>query len=88
MRDSREIMRGMGVAVRSERRAAPAADEPAAPPPLWRQMMADTGMHQAPMVTINVDEGPAYGAAILASVAAGDDFMTALLHFRSLHPGT
>jgi xylulokinase len=32
-------------------------------------MMADTG--SAPMVTINVDEGPAYGAAILASVAAG-----------------
>ena len=64
MRDSLEIMRGMGVAV-SEIRASGGG----ARSPLWRQMMADTA--KAPMVTINVDEGPAYGAAILASVAAG-----------------
>jgi xylulokinase len=31
--------------------------------------MAD--VNDAPMLTINVDEGPAYGAAILAAVAAG-----------------
>src|SRR5690606_38723965 len=64
MRDSREIMRGMGVAVSEVRMSGGGARSA-----FWRQMMADTGA--APMVTINVDEGPAYGAAILASVAAG-----------------
>ncbi|MBX3177292.1 MAG: xylulokinase [Candidatus Hydrogenedentes bacterium] len=64
MRDSLEIMRGMGVPVREVRCSGGGARSK-----LWRQMLADTG--KAPMVTINVDEGPAYGAAILASVAAG-----------------
>jgi len=64
MRDSLEIIRGMGVAV-SEVRASGGGARSA----LWRQILADTG--RAPMVTINVDEGPSYGAAILASVAAG-----------------
>jgi xylulokinase len=64
MRDSCEIMRGMGIGI-SEIRASGGG----ARSPLWRQIMADTG--RAPMVTINVDEGPAYGAAILASIAAG-----------------
>ncbi len=64
MRDSLEIMRGMGVAV-SEIRASGGGARSA----LWREILADTG--RAPMVRINVDEGPAYGAAILASVAAG-----------------
>lgn len=64
MRDSLEIMRGMGVPV-SEIRASGGG----ARSDLWRQILADTG--RAPMVRINVDEGPAYGAAILAAVAAG-----------------
>lgn len=64
MRDSLEIIREMGVAV-SEVRASGGGARSA----LWRQILADTG--RAPMVTINVDEGPSYGAAILASVAAG-----------------
>jgi xylulokinase len=64
MRDSVEIIREMGIPV-SEIRASGGG----ARSPLWRQIMADTG--KAPMVTINVDEGPSYGAAILASVAAG-----------------
>jgi len=64
MRDSLEIMRGMGVPVSEVRCSGGGARST-----LWRQMLADTG--KAPMVTINVDEGPAYGAAILASVAAG-----------------
>jgi xylulokinase len=35
----------------------------------WRQMQCD--VNKAPLVTINVDEGPAYGAALLATVSAG-----------------
>ena len=64
MRDGLEIIREMGVAV-SEVRASGGGARSA----LWRQILADTG--RAPMVTINVDEGPSYGAAILASVATG-----------------
>lgn len=64
MNDSTEIMRGMGVAVDEVRCSGGGARSA-----LWRQIMAD--VNAAPMVTINVDEGPAYGAAILASVAAG-----------------
>lgn len=64
MRDSLEIIREMGVDV-DEVRASGGGARSA----LWRQILADTG--RAPMVTINVDEGPSYGAAILASVAAG-----------------
>lgn len=64
MRDSIEIIRGMGIPV-SEVRASGGGARSS----LWKQILADA--MRAPMVTINVDEGPAYGAAILASVAAG-----------------
>jgi len=64
MRDSVEIIREMGIPVTQIRASGGGARSA-----LWRQIMADTS--HAPMVTINVDEGPAYGAAILASVAAG-----------------
>ncbi|AET68418.1 D-xylulose kinase [Desulfosporosinus orientis DSM 765] len=37
--------------------------------PLWRQMLAD--MYNCPVSTIKADEGPAFGAAILAGVGAG-----------------
>jgi len=36
---------------------------------LWRQMLAD--LYQCPVSTIQTDEGPALGAAILAGVGAG-----------------
>jgi len=36
---------------------------------LWRQIQAD--VFNSPMVTINNDEGPAFGVALLAAVAAG-----------------
>lgn len=64
MNDSTEIIRGMGVDVSEVRCSGGGARSR-----LWRQIMADT--NNAPMLTINVDEGPAYGAAILAAVAAG-----------------
>lgn len=37
--------------------------------PLWRQMLSD--MYGCPVSTIKSDEGPAFGAAILAGVGAG-----------------
>jgi xylulokinase len=64
MRDSLEIIRGMGVPAEQIRASGGGARSP-----LWRRIMADT--HAAPFSTINVDEGPSYGAAILAAVAAG-----------------
>ena len=64
MRDSLDIMRGMGVPITQARASGGGAKSP-----FWRQMQAD--VNQAPLVTINVDEGPAYGAALLATVATG-----------------
>lgn len=64
MRDSCEIIRGMGVGVHEVRCSGGGARSS-----LWRHIMAD--VCDAPMVTINVDEGPAYGAAILAGVGGG-----------------
>lgn len=64
MRDSIEIIREMGVPVAQVRASGGGARSS-----FWRQIMADT--HGAPFCTINVDEGPSYGAAILASVATG-----------------
>lgn len=64
MRDSLEIIRGMGVPVAQVRASGGGARST-----IWRQIMADT--HRVPFCTINVDEGPSYGAAILASVATG-----------------
>ena len=37
---------------------------------LWRQIQAD--VYNASVITMNMDEGPAAGAAILAAVAAGE----------------
>lgn len=64
MRDSLEIIREMGVPAAEIRASGGGARSV-----LWRQIMADT--HQVPFSTINVDEGPSYGAAILAGVATG-----------------
>jgi xylulokinase len=64
MRDSLEIMRNMGVPIEQVRASGGGARSPQ-----WRQIQAD--VNNAPLVTINVDEGPAYGAALLATVATG-----------------
>ncbi|MCP4642546.1 MAG: xylulokinase, partial [bacterium] len=64
MRDSLDIIRGMGVPITQVRASGGGAKSA-----FWRQMQAD--VNQAPLVTINVDEGPAYGAALLATVATG-----------------
>lgn len=64
MRDSLDIVREMGVPVHEVRASGGGARSS-----VWRQIQAD--INQAPLVTINVDEGPAYGAALLGTVAAG-----------------
>lgn len=65
MNDSVELIRGMGVPVDEVRCSGGGARST-----FWRQIHAD--ICNAPMLRINVDEGPAYGAAILASVASGE----------------
>ncbi|NUM56777.1 MAG: xylulokinase [Candidatus Hydrogenedentes bacterium] len=64
MRDSLEIMREMGVAITQVRASGGGARSP-----LWRQIQAD--VNKTPLVTTNIDEGPAYGAALLATVSTG-----------------
>jgi xylulokinase len=64
MRDSLEIIRDMGVPITEIRASGGGARSR-----LWRQIQAD--VNGVAMVTINVDEGPAYGAALLAAVGAG-----------------
>ena len=64
MRDSQEIIRGMGVPVKEIRATGGGARSA-----FWRQMQAD--VYGQAVCTINAAEGPAYGAALLAGVGAG-----------------
>ncbi len=64
LRDSLEIIKGMGTEVPEIRAIGGGAKSP-----LWRQMQAD--VMNVRIATLNVDEGPAFGAALLAGVAAG-----------------
>jgi len=63
LRDSLEICRGTGLNI-SEVRASGGGAKSA----LWRQIQAD--VYNADVLTMNVDEAPAAGAAILAGVGA------------------
>jgi xylulokinase len=64
LRDSLEILRAMGVAINQVRASGGGARSA-----LWRQIQAD--VFGCELVTINVDEGPAFGVALLAGVGAG-----------------
>lgn len=64
MRDSLEIIREMGVPIEQVRASGGGARSA-----LWRQIQAD--VNKTPLVTTNIDEGPAYGAALLATVETG-----------------
>jgi len=64
LRDSFEIIEAMGVEI-GEVRASGGGARSA----LWRQIQTDVTGH--PHSTINVDEGPAYGVALLAAVGIG-----------------
>jgi len=64
MRDQVELMRKLGVSIRQVRAGGGGARSD-----FWRQMQAD--MYKVPVVTINTQEGAAYGVALLAAVATG-----------------
>ncbi|MEI6521088.1 MAG: xylulokinase [bacterium] len=64
LRDSLEIFRGIGVHPTEIRLSGGGAKSP-----LWRQIQAD--IFNSNCVTINIDEGPAFGVALLAGVGAG-----------------
>lgn len=64
MRDSLEIARAMDIPVREIRLSGGGARSE-----FWRQMQAD--IYGQPVVTINAEEGPAYGVALLAAAGTG-----------------
>jgi xylulokinase len=64
LRDSLEIFRGIGVNPTEIRLSGGGAKSS-----LWRQIQAD--IFNSNCVTINIDEGPAFGVALLAGVGAG-----------------
>ena len=64
MRDSLEIIRGLGVPVKQIRASGGGSRSP-----LWRQIQADVFGEK--VVTINSEQGAAYGVALLAAVGAG-----------------
>jgi xylulokinase len=64
LRDSLEIMRSLGVPIEDVRATGGGARSG-----LWRQLQAD--IYGSPIRRTVADEGPAYGAALLAGVASG-----------------
>jgi xylulokinase len=64
MRDSLAIIRELGVPVRQIRASGGGSKSQ-----LWRQIQADVFGQK--VVTLNAEEGPAYGVALLAAVGAG-----------------
>lgn len=64
LRDSLEIIRELGVPVRQIRASGGGSKSP-----LWRQLQAD--IFGQKVVTINAEQGPAFGVALLAAVGAG-----------------
>jgi xylulokinase len=65
LRDSLELVRGLGLPIKEVRASGGGARSP-----LWRQILAD--VFNTELTTINVTEGAAYGAALLAGVGAGE----------------
>ena len=64
MRDCLEIIRNMDIPVREIRLSGGGARSG-----FWRQMQAD--IYGRKVVTINAEEGPAYGVALLAAAGTG-----------------
>ncbi|WP_339686740.1 xylulokinase [Gimesia maris] len=64
MRDSLEIIRELNIPVKEIRLSGGGARSP-----FWRQVQADT--YGQKVVTINAEEGPAYGVALLAAAGTG-----------------
>lgn len=64
LRDSLEIIKDLGVKINQIRLTGGGAKSP-----FWCQVQADVFNHE--VVTINIDEGPAFGAALIAGVGVG-----------------
>lgn len=64
LRDGLEIMRSLGLSLGEVRATGGGGKSP-----FWRQMQAD--VYAAPVASLSAEEGPAYGAALLAGVGAG-----------------
>jgi len=64
LRDSLDLIKGLGVNPSEIRVTGGGAKSQ-----LWRQILAD--VFQAQVITLEADEGPAFGAALLAGVGAG-----------------
>jgi xylulokinase len=64
MRDSFEIIREMGIPIVEVRAIGGGARSP-----LWKRIQA--AVYQVPLFGVKVDEGPAFGAALLATVGRG-----------------
>ncbi len=64
LRDSLELIKGLGVPIEQVRASGGGARSP-----VWRQIQAD--VFGTELVLVNVTEGAAYGAALLAGVGAG-----------------
>ena len=64
MADALNIMQDMGITTKSVRLSGGGARSE-----FWRQLQAD--IYNRPVVTINSQEGPAYGVALLAGVGTG-----------------
>jgi xylulokinase len=64
LRDSLELMRALGITSKQVRAAGGGARSP-----FWRQLLAD--IFNTQIATVNIAEGSAYGAALLAGVGAG-----------------
>jgi xylulokinase len=64
MRDALEILRGMNLPIKQVRATGGGARSD-----FWRHLQAD--IYNLPIVLTNADEGPAYGAALLAGVGTG-----------------
>ena len=64
LRDSLALMQDLDVPIRTIRASGGGSKSP-----FWRQMQAD--VFGKPVTTMAADEGPAYGAALLAAVGAG-----------------
>lgn len=64
LRESLEIIKQLGVPVREMRLSGGGAKSP-----LWKQIFAD--VMEQPACTINAEQGPAFGVALLAAVGTG-----------------
>jgi xylulokinase len=63
LRDSLELIRDLGLSIKEVRASGGGARSA-----LWRQILAD--VFNAEIITVNVTQGAAYGAALLAGVGA------------------